>query len=236
MSQASDRYGVYFVPSDDTPLAHFGHRILGRDAEGGAVSPWPELPTVPVEWIAAPARYGFHATLKPPFRLATGVSREALMEAVGGLAARHDVCPLVGLTPQAVNPAGGFTALFLPTRNNPLIDTLAAACVTELDSLRAAMTAEELARRLPERLSASARERLIRWGYPHVLDGFRFHMTLSSALEPGDGVDTWRAALASVFADRVGETSSLDRLAVCHEPAPGAPFVRIAEFPLRVCL
>ena len=232
---AGTRLAVYFVPGDDTPLARFGHAVLGRDAEAHGVARLPGLPTVPEAWTAKPARYGFHATLKAPFHLAPDVAEDDLVEACAALARAHAPCPLDAL---AVRRPGGFAALVQPGPD-AAVDALAADAVVGLEAFRAPLDAAALARRRPETLAPAARARLERWGYPHVLEGFRFHMTLSAALpgssDAGDAAalaDAWVAALAARFAEAVPGTPVLDRFALCRQAAPDAPFVRVAEFPL----
>ena len=79
------RYAVYFAPRPSHPLAAAARRWLGRDAERSAADhddrargapPDAGIELAPDEWrslVAKPSRYGFHATLKPPFRPAPGV-------------------------------------------------------------------------------------------------------------------------------------------------------------------
>ena len=232
------RLALYFVPGDDTALARFGHGVLGRDALARPYPPLPGLPPVPAAWTASPARYGFHATLKAPFHLAADVTEADLVDACAALARAHAPRPLAGLGVQRLRH---FVALVQPGPDET-VDALAADAVVGLEPFRAPLDAAGLARRRPETLDPAARARLERWGYPHVLDGFRFHMTLSSSLPDGDAagagepggvtVDGWIAALAARFAETVPETPVLDRVALCRQDAADAPFVRVAEFPL----
>src|SRR5262249_42199179 len=107
--------------------------------------------------------------------------------------------------------------------------SLAAVCVMELDDLRAPPTAGELERRRPERLDPVGRDLLRRFGYPHVLDRFRFHMTLSG---PVDGATAERAidgARRTVASLNAGAPLLLDRICLFREDRPGAPFVRVHE-------
>ena len=182
-ADAGTRLAVYFVPGDDTALARFGHAVLGRDAGARDVARLPGLPTVPEAWTAKPARYGFHATLKAPFHLARDVTEDDLVEACAALARAHAPCPLDGL---AVRRPSGFAALVQPGPD-AAVDALAADAVVGLEAFRAPLDAAALARRRPETLAPAARARLERWGYPHVLEGFRFHMTLSAALSGSAG-------------------------------------------------
>ena len=74
------RYAIYFAPRPRRALARFGAAWLGWDAEAGADRDGPELAGLPrprAEIVATPRRYGFHATLKAPFRLARGATSRA---------------------------------------------------------------------------------------------------------------------------------------------------------------
>ena len=48
--------------------------------------------------------------------------------------------------------------------------------------MRAALTEDEIARRRPDQLSPRQRELLDLWGYPQVMEEFRFHLTLTDRL------------------------------------------------------
>ena len=72
----------------------------------------------------------------------------------------------------ALRPTGDLTAL----------NQLAAAITSGLDAHRAPLTEAEIARRNPDRLTPYQRDMLDKWGYPHVMEDFRFHITLTSSL------------------------------------------------------
>ncbi|MYF89607.1 MAG: DUF1045 domain-containing protein, partial [Boseongicola sp. SB0676_bin_33] len=69
-----------------------------------------------------------------------------------------------------------------PVGDAPALQCLAHNLVAELDWLRATPTGAELARRRAARLTSSQEANLLRWGYPYVMDEFRFHMTLTGKL------------------------------------------------------
>jgi hypothetical protein len=108
---------------------------LGWDAETGREVGHPQaaLPRPLAELTRTPRRYGFHATLKPPFRLAEGADAAALDQMMRELAARTPPATGPGLAPSA---RLGFLAL-MPTGPAPALDELAAACTRGLDRFRA---------------------------------------------------------------------------------------------------
>ena len=187
------RQAIYFAPPAGSPLARFGAGWLGWDAEAGAAVRAPDPPGLPLAraaLVAAPRRYGFHATLKPPFRLAEGTDAAGLDAAIAAVAAEFPPFDLR----LRVGWLGGFLAL-VPADPPAALAALADACVVRLDGFRAPPGPEELARRRDAGLAAAEEANLRRWGYPYVLDRFRFHMTLTGPVPEPD-----RAAVEAVVA------------------------------------
>ncbi|RAI34011.1 hypothetical protein CH338_21600, partial [Rhodoplanes elegans] len=143
----SPRWAIYFVPSADSPLFRLGSALLGYDCRSGDDLAPPSGVDLPADWAAlvAPARrYGFHATLKAPFRLAPGCGEEGLVRAVDALA-REPRAPVV-IRP-VVRALGDFVAV-VPAVRDAALDRLAADCVTRLDAFRAPLSDADRARRL----------------------------------------------------------------------------------------
>lgn len=216
------RAAIYFAPDPGSALARRASAWLGREAGSGRELERiaaPDLHGVDLDTItASPRRYGFHATLKAPFALADGMTLSRLGSALAGFAARRRAIK-VSLT---LAELGGFLAL-VPEAHCEDLDTLAAATVVQFEQARAPLAEAELARRRQAALTPRQDELLRRWGYPYVLDEFRFHMTLTGRLEDGPRrrvLDYLRA----VFADVLAEPVDVDRLALFVEDAPGRPF------------
>ena len=176
------RYAIYYAPQPG-PLAEFAAAWLGWDPARGALVPHPALPGLPrpvAEITEAPRKYGFHGTLKPPMRL-TG-SAEALQADLGALAARLAPVTLPGL---ALTRIGSFLAL-TPLGDATPLARLAAEVVEALDPHRAPPSDAELERRRRSRLSPAQEANLARWGYPYVMEEFKFHLTLTGKLAFGE--------------------------------------------------
>ncbi len=173
------RYAIYFVPPAETALYRFGASVLGYDAYGGDDVPF--IAGVAPDWadqVLEPRVYGFHATLKPPFRLADDVTFDDLKAAFDAFAPSQSV---VDVGPLQVRAIGAFIAL-TPAGPCPALDALAGACVRAFDRLRAPMNERERERRLAAPLTERQKQHLDRWGYPYVFEDFRFHMTLTGPL------------------------------------------------------
>jgi hypothetical protein len=97
---------------------------------------------------------------------------------------------------------------------------LAADVVRILDPFRAPLTAAEVARRRPERLTARQRDLLAAYGYPFVMEEFQFHLTLSGRLKPEDAPRLHAAAKAH-FAGLIPQPFDLQDLCLCGEDQAG---------------
>ncbi|MGR3760361.1 DUF1045 domain-containing protein [Roseobacteraceae bacterium NS-SX3] len=211
------RYAIYYVPPAEEAWADFGTRWLGWDAERGAPAQHPSVPGLDVAALTrTPRKYGLHATLKPPMRLAPGQTEDALHEACAALAARQPPLALDGLQ---LARLGRFLAL-RPAGDETALNALAAACVTELDAFRAPASAAELERRRAAGLSPVHEANLLAWGYPYVLDAFRFHITLTGKLSKAELLAV-EAALAEHLLPLLPGPLVIRDLALAGEDADG---------------
>lgn len=207
------RFGIYFLPGPGA-FAEFGAHWLGWDVERGRVCDQPDIPQIDAV-IKAPRKYGFHGTLKPPFRLAEGQSPAALKAAIADLCT--DLTPAVcaGLE---LTRMGDFLA-FTPTGDTTALAACAARIVRDLDPFRAALSETELRKRHAAGLSAGQAANLRIWGYPYVLDEFRFHMTLSGKLAPARMQEVARAIAR--LAPPLPSPFVVDRIALVGERRDG---------------
>lgn len=226
---ATARYALYFRPPENALLTALGDRWLGRVPITGTPLPDPPVgiqPKLWSEWTGAPRLYGLHATLKPPFRLVPGTDRAALVEALKSFAATRHGFELPGLDIRAI---GRFLAL-VPSSPAPEIDALSADCVRVFDRFRAHPDAAELARRRAAGLTPRQEEALVKWGYPYVLQDFRFHITLTGPLGP-DALQAATAYLKEYFGAQLGRPVPVDGLCLFEQAAPGRPFERTMRCP-----
>ena len=207
------RFAIYYVPPEG-PLADFGAKWLGRDVVTGRDVAQLDLPGLR-DITMTPRKYGFHGTLKPPFRLKDGQSLEALKTAVSDMAAVLSPAICGGLT---VTQLGRFLAL---TPFGPLdrLQHVAETCVRDLDGYRAAASEAELARRRKARLTTRQEALLGQWGYPYVFEEFRFHLTLSGRL-PEEDMRGWKDAVQDLLPD-LPMPFVVDQIALCGERQDG---------------
>lgn len=224
------RYAVYFAPAPQSAWWQAGSQWLGRCAAGNAVLAMPAVKGISEdEWQsarAAPRRYGWHATLKAPFKLAQDTSVNLLATTLSTLAQSMQA---FDMSPMQVVLMDDFLAL-VPQVESEKANTVAAKCVIELQSLAAKLSESELKRRRQAGLSAEQDAMLLRWGYPFVLEHYRLHFSLTGSLKnfSQHQIESLLAAAQDWFA--LLPTCRFDSLALFVEPAPGADFMLQEHF------
>jgi len=228
----SARFGIYYVPREYSELALFGAHWLGWDIHHAAkviLTPFGDFSQGDRRaLVERPSKYGFHATLKAPFRLASGTTEDALLAHTKQLADRRAVPRPFAFE---LTRLGRFFAL-TACKIQPGIGALAEACVKELDALRSPLTEQELQYRRRERLTKRQSKLLDRWGYPFVLEEYRFHLTLTGQL---DAVAAARVepALSRKIASIQSSNIAVDAITVVRQDSAGTPFRVIESFSLR---
>ncbi|MDR0621342.1 MAG: DUF1045 domain-containing protein, partial [Deltaproteobacteria bacterium] len=221
----TERFSVYHVPNPTAKLYGIGSAILGRCVYTGntLAPPWPKYfsPSVPPH----PARasvYGFHATLVAPFR--TLVPVQTLAETLENLCQTIDSFEVGPLELSLLEP--GFPAL-IPKEAPPALSALEERLVKTFAAYALPIEPEDLARREP--LTARQRALAKKWGYPYVLDQFRYHLTLGDPLnETADDLSrdklNYLDLLHSLLSDEIVASHHLDSLCLCRQASKGGPF------------
>ena len=97
---------------------------------------------------------------------------------------------------------------------------LAATLVAGMDDFRALPDDAELARRRAAGLSPAQEVLLQKWGYPYVMDEFRFHLTLSGRLDD-DTISTLMPALDDALKGIIGVPLRVSDVALAGEASDG---------------
>ena len=233
----TERFAIYYAPAADTALWRFGSSVLGYDAATGEAVPHPNTE---IDWAGvtvSPRRYGFHATLKAPCHLAEGVTVGDVIRLAAEVARAMAPVEIDGLQ---VRQLGRFVAL-VPRGDTPEQDAaqkaklsaLAQAIVAAFEPMRQPLSQSDQARFTQRDLTPRQRENLARFGYPHVREDYRFHMTLSDALPGGkaERFPLWDRLRAMYQALDTGPIP-IDQLVVYVQPDRQSPFKITARFPL----
>lgn len=224
----TSRYAIYYCPERETRLWQLASAWLGRDAATDRHTPpigHLSLPQDDIDAaIATPSRYGFHATLVAPFELAEHHSEQQLCDALSAFCSNYS--PFT--TPLEVQRLHHFLALapFVP---DPDLDMLAESCLRAFDVFRAPLSSYDRARRDTPDLSGHQRELLARWGYPYVLDAFRFHMSLTGALPP-DTLVHMHSRLRELFSEVLRTPVAISGLTLVKQTDRDKPFKWVRQF------
>lgn len=232
MTQTQPRYALYYAPRPEEGLTTSAFRWLGWSPEGGRSRLLTAVNGLTAERLAEitaePRRYGFHGTLKPPMALAEGRSETDLLEAVGAFAARLKPITIPAM---ALKNLSGFFALVPQARVDDLHD-LADRCVVEFDEFRRPAGDAELARRRAANLTPRQDALLTRWGYPYVLEEWRFHLTLTGRLGDAAEREAVHATLCQRFAGYIDQPLQVRDLCVFRQSSPDRAFTVLARFRL----
>ena len=211
------RYAVYFCPAVDSALGMFGREWFATTSIPGMTEHQFQV------LMADVRRYGWHATLSAPFELAGHADDKALYARVADIARSLTPFDL----PLHIDSLSGFLAL-RSSADETLVNALAECCVCDLNALRAPISTAAWQRRAGG-LDDVERALFKEFGYPYVLDRFRFHMTLSAP-----ATDEEEHALREYLLPKIAGRSiaHIDALTICCEKEPGADFEPVARIAL----
>jgi len=210
-----ERYAIFYTPSGD--LAAFGAAWLGWDSAKGCRLSHCDVAGVDVAKITAtPRKYGLHATLKAPFRLADGASLDQVNRVAEAFAKGQAAFDIGALE---LRDDRGFVAL-RPQAASARLQNFACAIVKDFDHLRAPLTEADIARRRKAMLNARQDQQMLDWGYPFIFEDFHFHLTLSGSL-PKDVATTVMTKLAPQVMPHVPNPFTIDAITVMGQDADG---------------
>ena len=228
---SAKRFAIYFAPNETSPWWTTWSEWLGRDAKSQRVFPPIAIEGIdPLNFeslIKDPCRYGLHATIKAPFKLNGETSIDELKSKLKSISVskRSFVLDL------GLERLKNFFAL-TPTGEAHQINQLADEVVRELDEFRQPLTESDIAKRRLSGLSAREDQMLLDWGYPYVLDCFRFHISLTGHLGFLDALSQKNVEHEILWRlERLSSTPFvIDSLCVFEEPEPGADFFLSERF------
>ena len=223
------RLAIYYAPPPDSALAAAAAKWLGRDETSlnwaSHKPPQSFSPQRFQEIIADPFHYGFHGTLKPPFRLKEGATIEQVVDRLAYVSRTQR---RFTLPPLAVTFMHNFFCL-RPTSPCSQLNKIAAEVVLLFDRFRQLPTAEELAKRRLAGLSVRQETLLQIWGYPYVMDEFRFHLTLTGKIKSCDDRKMLDEELAQRFT--TSDLGSVPFSSLClFAEEDGGPFRLLERF------
>jgi hypothetical protein len=220
------RYAIYFTPPPGV-FSQLATAWLGWDLARGCNVAHPDIDGVNVAAITErPRKYGLHATIKAPFTPADGVTDQDLTGALSAFCAGHPPVTLDGLD---LTQIGRFLAL-TPVGDMSLLNGLTSDAMQSLDRFRAPLGQAEFERKNRANMSDRQRQLLRKWGYPHVEEFFRFHITLTGPVPDAEMMRV-RHAIETYLMPTIPAPFDIDSLTLCGEDMDGR-FHQIARFGL----
>ena len=218
------RYAIYYIP--DLPLFQIGSDWLGWNSITGQDT----LLSADHHRITdRPRKYGFHATVKPPFSLASNSTLGELQNAFHAFCAT--VSPATGGTLK-ISRLGRFLAMTQDVQSNEVTE-LAASTVSNFDKFRAPQSDQDIEKRRQRRLTPEQDALMLRWGYPYVMQEFKFHMTLTGPLQ-NDEIDTIKHDANTRFQEFLGQPLKIASLALLGEDSDSGRFHVINKLSLQM--
>ena len=225
------RYAVYFAPEPGSELDAFGAAWLGRDMAGARTKGKSLVPGVSEQRCAdlteSPRRYSFHGTLKPPFELNPATSVDALLRTARVFAR--------GLTPVEIPPLelaviGKFIAL-TPVSQSAALEKLSAACVRAFEAFRGPLTLDQINNYRSNKLTVHQEQMLEHWGYPYVMEEYRFHMYLTDRIDDAEERETIFGALENLAKPVLGKTIMARHITVFGQSDRNEPMAVVERIP-----
>lgn len=223
------RLAIFFAPASKSPLAQFGSEWLGWDAENSIELTHPNIPNLPAstsDITATPRKYGFHGTLKAPFKLHATKSLDEFSKALQSFSHRT---PKFTIGKMKVARLGNFVAIVQENQSVILRD-FAATIVKHFEEFSAPLSEEDIAKRRQANLTPRQDELMLRWGYPYIFEEFKFHLTLTGKIVERDAEIT-----KNILAEHLSEilVKPLETVDIClYGERQNGRFEIIQRFPL----
>ena len=208
------RYAIYYIP--DLHLFQIGSDWLGWNSISGQET---TLSFDHRRITDRPRKYGFHGTVKPPFSLASHSTQGELQDAFHAFCA--SISPATGGALK-ISRLGRFLAMTQDVQSNE-VTKLAASTVSYFDKFRAPLSDTDIEKRRRNRLTPQQDALMLRWGYPYVMQEFKFHMTLTGPLAH-DKIDEIERRANSMFHDFLDQPLNINSLALLGEEEDSGRF------------
>ena len=225
------RYAIYYAPEPGSALDTFGQTWLGlrgRDALAAAIGKSSKVSLDRITQLTeSPRRYGFHGTLKPPFELNPASRAEGLISATRVFARSR--AP-IQLPPLELAVIGKFIAL-TPVAESAALEKLAAACVRAFEGYRSPLSKRQEEDYKLNKLTVHQEQMLEHWGYPYVMEEFRFHISLTDRIDEDAEREAVMALLANFAKPVLGQPILIRDLVVFAQDGLGQPMKAIERIP-----
>ena len=231
LANETARFAIYFAPEIGSNLHTIGSQWLGRDSSSGKSIKQPNIKGISSNYFYKvtknPRLYGFHATLKAPFRLNKEFPLKDLCSQIQKLSTLSKPFSIN----LKVRKLGNFITLMMDP-NEQKMQNLASKLVQNLDQFRAPLHQEEIYKRRMSTLTISEDENLLNWGYPYVFDDFRFHITLTEKIQCRSDREFMASAASSHFSKSLDNATPVSSISLFVQESSETDFLQIQQFAL----
>ncbi|MCC6914499.1 MAG: DUF1045 domain-containing protein [Rhodospirillaceae bacterium] len=225
------RYAIYYAPDPDSALDTFGQTWLGHrgpEALAAAIGKDGKVSIARIGQLTeSPRRYGFHGTLKPPFELNVANRAEGLLAAARVFARSRSP---IELPPLELAVIGKFIAL-TPVAESAALERLAAACVRAFEGFRTPLSTQQEEDYKLNKLTVHQEQMLEHWGYPYVMEEFRFHISLTDRIDDDGERDAVMGLLTKLAQPILGQPLRIRDIVVFAQDALGQPMKPLERIP-----
>jgi len=221
------RYAIYYAPEPGSPLDAFGKNWFDPKAGGKTVPGGKVRAERIAELSESSRRYGFHGTLKPPFALNPATNLDSLVNAARVFA--RSLSP-IEIPPLELAIIGKFIAL-TPLTQSAALEKLAAACVRAFEAFRLPLTDVQVENYKLNKLTVHQEQMLEHWGYPYVMEEFRFHISVTDRIDDAHEREDVMTALQTLAAPVLGKPIVVRDLTVFAQNAVNEPMIAIERIP-----
>lgn len=136
----------------------------------------------------------------------------------------------IDIPPLELAIIGKFIAL-TPTTQSAALDKLSAACVRAFEAFRVPLSDEQLENYKQNRLTVHQEQMLEHWGYPYVMEEFRFHISVTDRIDDPTERDDVMTALETLAASVLGNPIVVRDFTVFGQAGIDEPMVAIERIP-----
>ncbi len=215
------RYAIFYLPKQSSELWKRASQWLEYDSYLGEIITSRVKPKHLSIYIQRAAKYGFHGTLKAPFRLHQGKTEEELLLHMDTVAKQLSPISTDGFE---ILQIGKYLALTLSDEAGGIhnkVTELANHCVEIFDVYRKPMAEDDRQQRLTG-LNARQIQLLDQWGYPYVQEQYQFHMTLADSI-PENMISEVSKFAYEYLGDSIKKPINIDAISVLKQ-VNGKPF------------
>lgn len=216
------RVAIYYSPGSCSPLLQVAEQWFEMKTTGTMSE------SETADMLKDPKRYGFHATIKPPFKLKDQYSIGDVEQQMQRFCQHTSSF----ITPHMEVAKIGRFFCIKPVEESWEINSLASSVVQRFDNFREPAREKDLERRRLTGLNFRQDELLIEWGYPYVLSEFIFHMTLTGKITDERQNKSLREELKKRFSQALSEPLNIDSLSMYTQEG-SADFIEHKRFSLR---